>query len=100
MGQRSSGGGTVVNVNELLSVGEIRFEPGKGGASDVEGRFEAGKKNGVVYSVKSCCEIQEDENSEMTSISREEDVIGDFKEGCFSAVLRTKARLKRFEQVI
>lgn len=53
MGQWSGGGGAVVDMDELLSVGEIRLEPGEGGASDVESRFEAREKNGVVDSVKS-----------------------------------------------
>ena len=48
LGQRSSGGGAVVYVDELLSVCEIRFEPGEGSASDAEGGFKAGEKNGVV----------------------------------------------------
>jgi len=52
--QRSSGGGAVVSVDELLSVSEIRSEPGEGSAGDIEGRFKAGEKNGVVDSVKSC----------------------------------------------
>lgn len=54
----------------------------------------------MVNSVKSCCEIEEDEDGKMTNISREEDVVGDFEEGCFSAVFRTEARLKWFEQII
>lgn len=54
----------------------------------------------MVDSVKSCSEIQEDEDGELTSVSGEEDIIGDFEESCFSAVLRTEARLKRFKQII
>ena len=63
------------------------MEPGEGGAGDAEGRFEAGKKNGVVDSVESCSEVQEDKDAEVTRVSGEEDVVGDFDEGCFSTML-------------
>lgn len=36
--QRSSGGGAIANTDELLSVGEVGFEPGECSAGDVEGR--------------------------------------------------------------
>lgn len=36
--QRSSGGGSIANTDELLSVGEVGLEPGESGAGDVEGR--------------------------------------------------------------
>jgi len=58
------------------------LKPGESGAGNVEGD----SKNGVVDSVESCSEIQEDEDGEMTSISGENNVSGDFKEGCFSVV--------------
>ena len=99
LGQRSSGGGAVVDVEELLSVSEIRFEPGEGSASDVEGTFKAGEKNGVVDGFKSCSEIQEDEDAELARVCREEEDVSYFKEGCFCAVLGTEARFKRFKEV-
>lgn len=100
LGQRNSGGGAVVDVDELLSVCEIRFQPGECSASDVEGGLKAGKKNGVVDGVECCSEVQEDEDGEVAGVCREEDVVGDFQEGCFSAVLGTETGLKWFEQVI
>ena len=86
--QRSSGEGAVVYVDKLLSVCEIRFEPGEGSASDAEGGFKAGEKNRVVHGVKSCSEVKEDEDVELARVCRKEEVISDFKEGCFWAVLR------------
>ena len=37
LGQRNSGGGAFVDVDELLSVCEVGFAPGKCSASDAEG---------------------------------------------------------------
>lgn len=65
------------------------MELGEGIASDAEGRFEAGKKNGVVDNAKSGSEIQGNEDGEVTRDCGEMDVVGDFEVGCFNAVLRT-----------
>ena len=43
--------------------------------------------NGVVDGVKSCSEVEEDENAEVTRVSGDEEVLGGFEEGCFCAVL-------------
>ena len=53
--------------------------------------------NGVV---ESSGEVEEDEDGEMAGVCGEEDVVGDFQEGCFSAVFGTETGLKWFEQVI
>ena len=45
MGQRGRGGGAVVDVDELLSVSEVRSEPGKGSASDINGGLKAGEED-------------------------------------------------------
>ena len=54
----------------------------------------------MVNGVKSCSEVQEDEDGEVAGVCGEEDVVGDFQESCFSAVLGTETGLKWFEQVI
>ena len=54
----------------------------------------------MIYGVEGCSEVQEDEDGEVAGVCGEEDVIGDFQEGCFCAVLGTETGLKRFKQVI
>ena len=53
----------------------------------------------MVDGVKSCSEVQEDEDAEVAGFCREEEVDRDFKEGCFCAMLGMEARLKRFKEV-
>ena len=43
--KRGRGGGAVVDVDELLSVNEVRSEPGKGSAGDVNGGLKAVEKD-------------------------------------------------------
>ena len=40
----------------------------------------------MVDGVKSCSEVKNDENAEVTRVSGKEEVLGDFEEGCFCAV--------------
>lgn len=40
----------------------------------------------MVDGVKSCSEVQQDEDAEMTRVFREDDVIGVFEEGSFSVL--------------
>ena len=47
---------TVVDGDELMSVGEIGSEPGEGGASDAKGGLETGEENGVIDRVKGSTE--------------------------------------------
>ena len=53
----------------------------------------------MVDGVKSCSEVQEDEDAEVAGFCREEEVDSDFKEGCFCAMLGMEVRLKRFKEV-
>ena len=69
-------------------------------ASDAEGGLKAGEKNSVVDGVESCSEVKEDEDGEVVGVCREEEVIGYFQDGFFSAVLGTETGLKWFKQVI
>ena len=46
---------TVVDGDELMSVGE-------GGASDAKGGLETGEENGVIDRVKGSTEVKEDED--------------------------------------
>lgn len=96
MRQGDSGGGVVVYVDELLSVCEVGFEPGKSGTSDVEGCLETGQEDGVTDGVESCTEVKEDEYTEVAGVCGVEEVIGDFKEGGFGAVFKAESRLERF----
>ena len=54
----------------------------------------------MVDGVESSSEVQEDDDGEMAGVCREEDVVGDFQEGCFNAVFGTETGLKWFERVI
>ena len=72
---------------ELLSVGEIGTEPGECSASDVAVGFQSGQEDGVVDCVEGCSEVEHDKNGEVARVRGEKEVIGDFEEGCFSAVL-------------
>ena len=59
---------TVVDGDELMSVGEIGSEPGEGGVSDAKGGLKTGVENGVVDRVKGCTEVKEDEDIEGASV--------------------------------
>ena len=50
--------------------------------------------------IKSCRQVEEDEDSEESGISCQEEVIGDFDESSFSAVEWAETRLELFVQVI
>ncbi|XP_008296624.1 myosin-binding protein C, fast-type-like [Stegastes partitus] len=60
----------------------------------------AREEDGVIDGVEGCCEVEEDENAEVSGVCREEKVVGDFKEVCFGAVSGCEAGLKWFEQFI
>ena len=49
-------------MDELLSVSEVRSEPGKGSAGDVIGGLKVGEEDRVVNSVKGCREVEKDED--------------------------------------
>ena len=53
---------TVVDGDELMSVGKIGSKPGEGGASDAKGGLETGEENGVIDRVKGSTEVKEDED--------------------------------------
>ena len=72
LGEGSSGEFAVVDVDELVSVGEVGSEPGEGSVGDVEAGFKLGEKKGVIYGVKVCAEVKEDENIEVANIRGEE----------------------------
>lgn len=65
-------GGAVVDVDELLTVGEVGLEPGESGAGDVNGGSEAGQEDGVVDCVKCCGEVQENEDGESAGVRGKE----------------------------
>ncbi len=78
VGQGGGGGGVVIDPDELLSVGDIGSEPCEGGASDVEGGFGTGEKDGVVDGVKGCRRVEEDEDVGMSRIRGVEEIISKF----------------------
>ena len=56
-------------LNPLRDGEPVEFlEDGGDVASDAEGRFKVGEKNGVVDGVKSCSEVQEDEDAELAGV--------------------------------
>lgn len=54
-------------MDKLLSVCEVRLEPGKSRAGDVEIGLKAGEEDGVADSVKRG-KVQEGEDTEMTGV--------------------------------
>ena len=48
-----------------MTVGEVGVDPGECCASDVDCGFQSGEQDGVVDGVKSCCEVQKDEDGEV-----------------------------------
>ncbi len=50
--------------------------------------------------IQFCSEVKEDEKVEVSRVGVGEEVITDFKEGSFCAVLGTEARLKEFKQSV
>ena len=47
-----------VDVDELVTVCEVRFEPGEGSASDVKGGLKTGEEDRVIYGVESSTEVK------------------------------------------
>jgi len=51
----------------------------------------------VVNSVKCSGEVEEEEDGYGTRVSSNEEIVCDFKKGCFCTVVWTESRLKRFK---
>lgn len=47
-----------IDANELVAVGEVRFEPEEGSASDAEGGLKAGEEDGVIDGVEGGTEVE------------------------------------------
>lgn len=68
MGQRRNGGSAVVDVDELF----VRYDLSSQESdvpvmfSDIEGGFKVGEKYGVADGVKSCNEVEENEDAKVT----------------------------------
>ena len=82
---------TVVDGDELMSVGEIGSDQGEGGSSDAKGGLETGDENGVIDRVKGSTEVKEDENIEEASVS---------VSGSFCPVFGAETGLEEFEEVV
>jgi len=50
--------------------------------------------------IKCCAEVEEDENGKESGVCCMEEVVGDFDQGCFSAMFWTEARLQVFMEVV
>ena len=66
----------------------------KGGVSDADGG-ESAEEDRVGDGVKCCTKVKEDEDGERTGISFNKEVISDFYEGSFNAVVGAETRLER-----
>lgn len=67
----------VIDVDELLSVCKIWFDPRECGASDIEGMLQMGEQDWLTVT-----DGVKDENIKMVGVWEEEEVIGDFEVGC------------------
>ena len=81
------------------SVGEVGLEPPECSTFDTD-VLESGEQDGVAHGIEGCTQVEEDEDVEGTGVSRGEEVIEDFDEGRFCAVVRTKTRLKGFKRLV
>jgi len=54
----------------------------------------------VIDSVEGSSEVKEYEYAEVARVCREKEVVGDFKESSFSALLRAESRLNGFIKVV
>jgi len=54
----------------------------------------------VIDGVEGSSEVKEYECAELARVCRRTEVVGDFKESGFSAVLKGESRLKRFMKVV
>ena len=52
------------------------------------------------YCVKGCREIEEDKNGDEAIVGGSEEVVSDFNEGSFGAMVNSEARLKGFKELM
>ena len=78
-----------VDGNGLMSVREIRFEPGEDSVRDAEGVLKSGEENRVVYGVKGSGEVKECEERNFTRVSRKEEIVDNAEQSCFSTMVLT-----------
>ena len=78
-----------VDGNSLLSVREIRFEPGEDSVRDAEGVLESGEENRVVNGVRGSGEVKECEKRNFTRVSRKEEIVENVEQSCFSTMVLT-----------
>ena len=93
------GTGTIYG-DKLLPVGQIRVEPGENRSGESEVGGKAVQEDGVGDGVKSCREIQQNQNTDVAYISSHEEIICDFNQGGLRAVVGSVARLEGFEEVM
>ena len=79
------------------SVGEVGLEPPECSTFDND-ILESGKQDGVAHGIEGCTQVDEDVKG--TGVSRGEEVIEDFDECRFCALVGTKTRLKGFKKGI
>ena len=66
---------SAIDGNSLLSVREIRAEPGEDSVRDAESVLESGEENRVVNSVKGSGEVKECEERNFTRVSSKEEIV-------------------------
>ena len=76
------------------------MEPGESCASKAEVFGEAVEEDGMGDSVEGSREVEEDEDADVAGVSSDEDVVGDFDEGCLCAVVGSESGLKEFIELL
>lgn len=85
-------------MNELSTAREIGAKPVQGCSRGSNGG--SGKEDGVGVGVKGRAQIEEDEDAQSAGVSCHQEVVSGFQDGFFCAVMRAKARLELFIEVI
>lgn len=84
----------------LSPSGQVGPEPVQGGVTESDGGVEAVEEDGVINGVKSCSEVQEDEEGGGAIVRCSEDVVGDPDQCCFGTVSGAETRLEFFGDVV
>lgn len=98
MGDRGGVGVAVINRDKMVTIREVRCEPAKCCTRDAN-RLKTMEKDSMVNSVKCSGEVEEKEDGYETKVGSNEEIICDFKKGCFCAVVWTESGLKCFEEL-
>ncbi len=82
--------GTVEEVQLLMLINcylFVRYDFSQERAVLVMLREDSRRERRMVDGVKCCSKVERDENAEVTRVRKEQEVVDDFEEGCFCALL-------------